>query len=504
MRWLARTFANALVRRLAYALAALFLAWVGIGRAQAATYQDQGEAFAICGGHLAAAQKRVQQENAARGDNYWAISRACVVDPAYAGSYTYICSTNHGSSCAAFIKDYSSPQGGAESYSWLPGNTCASRNSAAIADAALAYSLPATCIAGCKMQGESFTQSTGGVTVYGMRARSYDGTVCTKQVIEPQTISQIQEEGEDAKQQKQPECLALGSGQTACMKPNGDHCTTSSKGKTFCWTPTETGQKVDAGDAQTKTIKDQPVKPPTMNIEGQEPQRTEGHQQTACINNTCTTFNVTNFSSVPSGQAKNSTGNNTTDGSGNTSGNGAPSKGSEDEGDDGDKDSATDSGNCTTPPVCVGDTLKCLHLKFTWKSKCNTTPNEITNGSTCDNQDIPVCAGESCKAERYAQVLQQWRSRCEAKAVRDGIEGLAGQGDGDDGTGSVFVDDDNPVSSLDQSRVTYGGGQIGYSFAVEGQEFKLPQQVLDFLPILKFLIIAGAALVAFWIIRGNS
>ncbi|QDI05808.1 A coat protein [Xanthomonas cerealis pv. cerealis] len=388
---------------------------------------------------------------------------------------------------------------------FVPGATCSQRNTNKLADAAQSYSSSgvSNCIAGCQVQGTSFSTQTGGVNIYGMRDRTYNGQTCNS--AKPvNDISQVQTDKADANKPKAPECTALESGQTACVKTNGDYCATSSTGKTFCWTPQETGKKADGADAQVKSPKGEPVTPPIATISDQEWQRKEGHQQTSCVNTTCTTYNVTNYSSVPSGTSKNSTGDNTATGSGNTSGNGSAGKGSKDGDDDGDGDSASDSGNCMSPPACTGDTLKCLHLKFTWKNQCNTTHNEVSKGDSCDSGDVPVCAGSSCKAEAYSQLLQQWRARCDGEAIRKGVEGEAGQGDGDDGQGSILIGEGGTGASLNEGLVTYGAGALGYDFDVEGVKFKMPQEVLDFVSILRVLIIAAASIAAIGIMRGNG
>ncbi|MCW0399815.1 hypothetical protein NB688_002846 [Xanthomonas sacchari] len=385
---------------------------------------------------------------------------------------------------------------------WPEAKSCSDRNSTKLADAALWYSEPSTCIGGCQVQGTSFNSTSGSVKVYGMKDRTYTGDVCAAGKPSDD-ISQVQSDVSDANNPKAPECTALGSGQTGCQKTNGDYCATASTGKTFCWQPTETGKKTDGSDAQVKSPKGDPVTPPSVTIPDQEWQRNEGHQNTVCVNNTCTTYNVTNYSSVPGGTSKNSTGDNTPDGSGNTSGNGAPGKGTKDGDKDGDSDSATDSGNCTAPPACTGDTLKCLYLKYTWKNQCNTAHNEISKGDGCADSDVPVCAGSSCKAEAYAQLLQQWRSRCSAESMRKGVEDQAGQGDGDDGKGSIFISGDGDKPGLNEGLISYGGGDLGYSFDVEGIKFEMPHQVLDFIPVLRMLIIAAASLYAISIMRGQ-
>ncbi|HEL4147695.1 A coat protein [Stenotrophomonas maltophilia] len=393
---------------------------------------------------------------------------------------------------------------------WEWQDSCSTRNtSMPPGDKAAASPMPwPNCVSGCKVQQEHIAYNQpGGVKLYGRRDATYLNEVCMPDGTSQNGIIDPRETKQEQPKPTEPECVALGGGQTACAKPNGDHCATSSTGKTFCWKPNETGEKKDGTDAQTKGEKGKPVTPPTHTDPTKEYQRKEGHQQTACINNTCTTYNVTNYGETGKGQAKNSTGDNNPDGTGNTSGNGTPGKGSGsgsggNEGGEG--DSASDSGNCEQPPLCTGDTLKCLHLRFTWKIQCNTKGSEITKGEGCGDNDVPVCAGSSCKAEAYAQLLQQWRARCSAEKLAKGIEDQAGQGDGDDGKGSIFIDDSGKNPSLDEGKVSYAGGQLGYSFEVEGVKFEMPQQLLDFLPILRMLIIALATLAAIGIMRGNG
>ncbi len=384
---------------------------------------------------------------------------------------------------------------------YRPELTCSSLNtSTPLADAAPWFSAPSTCVGGCKVGGTPFSQENGNVKVYGMKDRYYDGTSCSPQSGTP-GISPDQGPEEEGKP-KPDECTALGNGQTSCIKPNGDHCATASTGKTFCWQPHESGEKRDGTDAQTKSEAGKPVTPPSPPDPTKEYQRTEGHQQTACINNTCVTYNVTNFTETGKGSAKNGTGDNSPDGSKNTSGNGKPGTGSGG-GKDGEGDSASDSGNCDVAPMCTGDTLKCLHLRYTWKIQCNTKGSEISKGDGCGEGDVPVCAGSSCKAEAYAQLLQQWRARCSVENLVKGVEEHAGQGDGDDGEGSVIIDDSGKNPNLDEGKISYAGGQLGYSFEVEGVKFEMPQKVLDFLPILKVLIISLAALAAIAIMRAR-
>lgn len=392
--------------------------------------------------------------------------------------------------------------------------TCSARNQAKLADAALAYSPPPTCITGCKAQGEAFNSSTGGVKVYGMRNRSYNGDTCDAQNINANDINQPDEKQktEDETKPKGPECTALGNGQTGCQKPDGDYCATSSTGKTFCWKPSEKGKKTDAQDGQTRDEKGKPVTPPdTPPAPDKDWQRKEGHQQEACINNTCVTYNVTNFGSTSKGGAKNGSGDNNPDGSGNTSGNGTPGKGTGGTGGGGkdeDGDSASESGNCQQPPTCVGDTLKCLHLKFTWKIECNTKGNKISGGDGCSDGDVPVCAGDSCKAEQYAQVLQQWKQRCAVQAMGEGMASRAGNISNPDDAGvvdGIWIKEGNGNGpKLRQDLVNVGGGgSLLPDVTLEGQKWEVPTQFWDIIAGIKVLIIAMATVLAMYIVGRN-
>jgi hypothetical protein len=366
-------------------------------------------------------------------------------------------------------------------------------------DAALNYVPISDCVGGCRVVGESFSSTMGGVTVYGMRNRTYVNEACSVPINANAPID-AQAERQDATKPQPPECTALGAGQTGCKKPNGDYCATASTGKTFCWTPGQEGAQVDGEQAQVKGETGDPVKPPDVAVPDKDWQRKEGHQVAECTASNCKTFNVTNFTTVPQGTAKNSTGDNKPDGSGNTSGNG--------QNDQGGKDSATDSGNCTTPPVCVGDTLKCLHLRYTWKVQCNTAGNEITAGQGCSEGDVPVCAGSSCKAEAYASVLQQWKQRCALEAMAAGNKARA---DGiDNGADAGVVDGiwttpgGNGPLTLRTDLVQVGGnGSLLPEIEIEGQTWNVPQGFFDAIAAVRMVIIAMCTVLAMFIVGRN-
>ncbi|RFF51036.1 A coat protein [Xanthomonas campestris] len=511
MRWLGRYLARAVVRRIAYVIVALLFAAFGLGtvRAQGIDYTncfagtadssaewcgDQGEARAGVAVAASVGQARCSANPFGSGacTQDGVVSKGCDHDSCTIG----IMIRNAGNASAEYLRKYPIAK------------TCAARNANAMADAALSYTEAPSCIAGCAVQGTRFSQAMGPVTVYGMKDRTYNGEICTS-AKPTNDIGEVTKEKEEAATPKQPECTALGSGQTGCSKPNGDYCATASTGKTFCWAPAESGKKTDGTEAQVKSPKGDPVTPPPIPPPDAEWQRKEGHQQTACINDTCKTYNVTNYSSVPNGTAKNSTGDNAGDGTGNTSGNGSQT-GSGKGDDDKSEDSATDSGNCTAPPMCVGDTLKCLQLKFTWKIDCNTQGNEVTKGDGCAEGDVPVCAGKSCKAEAYAGVLQQWKQRCAVEAMGQGMASrAAGISNGDDAgvvEGIWGGEEGGSGLKLRQDLINVAGnGSAGLlpDVEIEGQRWVIPAGFFDAIAAVKMVIIAMCTVIAMFVVGRN-
>lgn len=520
MRWLARMFARAIVRRITYVVIAALIAHMAVSTdahaasdcptasgGQSGRVCDQGVALTMC---KAAVARTVA--NFSSGSNQWGTPKVlndCTGGtPDAQGQGVYTCAVREGQN-GGVVRCYNAAGDVDGQYFYFAGS-CAARNGNRLADAALAYSPSPTCISGCKVQGEPFTSATGGVKLYGMRNRTYTGDTCAAQNINANEINQPSESGKDKeeKKPKEPECTALGNGQTACQKPNGDYCATSSTGKTFCWSSNEKGKKADGPDAQSRDEKGKPVAPPeTPPAPDKDWQRTEGHQQEACINNTCVTYNVTNYGSTGKGNAKNSSGDNSPDGSGNTSGNGTPGKGSgSGGGKDGEGDSASDSGNCDTPPLCTGDTLKCLHLRYTWKSQCNTTKDEIAGGETCSA--VPVCIGKGCKAQEYASLLQQWRGRCAAENDRAKLSSDAAAGAADaagDNEASAVSDlwkkgPGQDGQGLDRGKLTLGGGELFPAIEIMGTAWAPPAQLYTVLDMIRQMVSAAGVLAAMYIL----
>lgn len=94
--------------------------------------------------------------------------------------------------------------------------------------------------------------------------------------------------------------------------------------------------------------------------------------------------------------------------------------------DEGEDDGTTDptfggGDSCNSPPSCSGDVILCGQARIQWRIDCNTRKNRNVSGGTCSTP--PVCTGEKCDAVEYSSLLMQWRTAC-------ATEKLAGTGPG--------------------------------------------------------------------------
>lgn len=92
---------------------------------------------------------------------------------------------------------------------------------------------------------------------------------------------------------------------------------------------------------------------------------------------------------------------------------------------DPDKESASGGDSCNAPPSCSGGAIACMQVKIQWRIDCNTRKNVNISGGACNA--VPVCQGEKCDALQYAQLLQQWRASCALEKLAQGEDGDGGQ-----------------------------------------------------------------------------
>jgi hypothetical protein len=303
-------------------------------------------------------------------------------------------------------------------------------------------------------------------------------------------------------------CHTTSSGHKVC-KSKDKTCVTTASGFRTCASDTanKTGHSA-TNNPRTEGIgigaPDTPPNPPA-NRPGENWQQS-GSTTNITNNNTGSTTNNSTYNNVGKANGNQPVpGDGSGPGAGGSNGNGSDGDGN---GDDGSSDSASDSGNCTSPPQCIGDTLKCLQLNYTWKVQCNTKGAEVTGGEGCSDADVPVCAGTTCRAEAYSQLLQQWRQRCAAQSMADGMAARAGNISNPDDDGVVDDIWIKPTTGegpkLRQDLISVGGaGPLLPSISLEGRSWEPPPQFYDAIAGVKFLVIAMCTVMAMFVVGRN-
>lgn len=141
-------------------------------------------------------------------------------------------------------------------------------------------------------------------------------------------------------------------------------------------------------------------------------------------------------------------------------GDGEADEDDEDPENDPDKETASGGDSCDSPPSCSGGAIACMQVKIQWRIDCNTRKSANVTGGTCGA--VPVCAGKSCDALEYAQLLQQWKAACALEAL------ASGAGGGGDGVVELLTGPGSINSNA-------GGGdslEDGNPWAEEGEEYE--------------------------------
>ncbi|AMJ56651.1 hypothetical protein AXG53_08380 [Stenotrophomonas sp. KCTC 12332] len=100
-------------------------------------------------------------------------------------------------------------------------------------------------------------------------------------------------------------------------------------------------------------------------------------------------------------------------------------------------------------------------------------------------------------------MLQQWKQRCSFEGDRDAAKGDArsgaADGAGDDLAGVVggLWAGDGVTPTLNQNRLSIGGGNVIPDVDIMGTKVVMPQGFYDALAIIKKIIIAAAMIAAF-------
>ncbi len=427
------------------------LALFGVDQARAAAFADQGAAYSAC--------KAAEGIAVAHPNTLNAMPNSCseisytTINGVMAPKYTCSVATGANNTYAYSCNNYG---GGVDGdFAWPAGKGCADRNGdgdgpppGGFISAGSGGSL---CFNGCAYNdggGVAVTQwsFSGGQTLNfneGTALRP-TGAVCDENSGEsPNEICQTQ------------------GTLTQCLMKNGKSCAVSSSGKRFCWGADETGTKVSGNEAATKAPEGKPNNPPPM------PPTNNGNWEQTGTGSTSITNN--------NGETKNYTTNNYTSSSGsNGSGGGS-----------------TNPDGSENPP---GD------------GEGDEPGNSVSGGAGCGQGNAPTCSGPTCTAEGFASLIQQWRARCADEDARGEFDNDANTGSanaGGDDEGGVVAGlwaGDQVIPSLDQNKLSIGGGSPLPSVQLYDTTWSVPDGWHDALAIIRQIIIAAFMVAAFVIV----
>lgn len=468
---LGRIFANAIARRVAYVLVAMVLAWLGLSDARAAVYADQGAAFAACKADEAVAMGH--QSAVAPGASSCSTINAGGNIGGVPHMY-YTCSVAQGAGNTYVYSCNMMGAGGDSTYHYPTAASCSGRPSQVTPFLPLTGSTQ--CWNGCVV---SYAQNGDDET----STRSPTGAVCGPDFKEKCPTGYFWNGYMGVCQPIQPDCPA---GQT---RVDGQ-CKPENK----CPDGMVAVQGSTPGAIQQGALYCKPADEecPPGNVKAPSGQCLPGEGQCAA------------------GEARRPNG---------TCGRDSDGDGQADEDDDNpnndpNKPSASGGDTCNAPPSCSGGPIDCMQVKIQWRIDCNTRKSRNISGGTCGA--VPVCTGEKCDALEYNSLVMQWRTACAVEKLKPGtsqpgdgekikpdFEAFAGTSDGANPDDSIFLPDGDE-EGFNQSLISYGAGALGWNFSVEGQQFALPQQITDFIAVLRWLIIAAATLVGIAIAWGRS
>lgn len=399
-----RILANAIARRIAYVLVAIALAWLGIGNARAQAYGDEGAAYAAC---MANAQMHVDALPTYRYGPH--------CEKGHANFYTsqfWSCSgSGHAPPCSigvGSIFEFTTACSARPNYVGAPPISTASGTP-------VPGSL--TCMNGCTAS----WYNNGDGTWTG--AHSSSSAPCTPEEL-------------------RDNCSELGDGWAwnayaqTCQPPKEVCAANQSKDALTgeCVDSCPVGMKLDADGACSAQEDDCPA----GNVKAPSGECLPGDGQCAA------------------GEARRPNGTCGKD----SDGDGEADEDDEDPENDPDKETASGGDSCDSPPSCSGGAIACMQVKIQWRIDCNTRKSANVTGGTCGA--VPVCAGKSCDALEYAQLLQQWKAACALEAL------ASGAGGGGDGDGVVEL-----LTGPGSINSNAGGGdslEDGNPWAEEGEE----------------------------------
>ena len=383
-------FLSAIVRKLAYVLVVLVLAWCGIGKAHAATYPDRGSAYAGC---MAAAAHVNSFDDPGSTEYGGAICQHQAV------SFRYVCFAGANGGPPNDLCNNIPGGGGADPFHLYP--------SAQECPTGTVWSeLAKDCkTAGCLNQPSSAVfpemQGTGMCAMSDVGGGGQAGCEFSAVYVPQGAGSEFPGALEGYVNMVptgdlcDPENFECGEDETPGQYQGAPTCTP----KETCpgnGTPNEAGQ----------------CPPPVECPQGQHKEQ-NGHcypnsdtcpyGQVKAPDGSCIKDTTNN---CPTGQAKGSDGTCKPD----ANGDGVP---------DGESDSGTFAGgeDCNAPPACSGDNIMCGQARIQWRIDCNTRKNVEISGGTCDA--MPICTGDGCDLRQHKQLIMQWRVACATEKLLD-------------------------------------------------------------------------------------
>lgn len=371
-----RILANAIARRLAYVAVALLLAWVGLGRAEAAIYSNEGAAKSAC----LAAQASVTQ------GNWTPTPNSCTVNEGQNGYGNYTCYVWN----SVNTLPCKSPD---NNFQWAVANNCkAQPNYVGPPPASTAVGVirngSLTCMNGCTAK----WHGNGDGTFTGVFSGSGSGGACSTQELK-EDCSGMGEVG-----------MHWNAWIQAC-EPTPQACTGAQV------KDPATGECKDACPVGMVVNPDGQCDPeadscPAGQIKSPQGSCLPGEGQCAV------------------GEAPRDNGTCGKD----SDGDGKADEDDDDPDNDPDKETASGGDNCNAPPSCSGSAIACIQVKIQWRIDCNTRRRVNISGGGC--AAMPVCTGDNCDALEYSQLLMQWRSTCALEKLN-----LDGGGSGSGETG---------------------------------------------------------------------
>ncbi len=522
MKWLARIFANAIARRVAYVVVALLMTWCGVGNAHA---QTKAEARALCEarpntyeGHAGVTSYRCldrpnEPPTTGKFEKQY-LQYGTWYNESWPGNgpwdeYRRVCALGQSpdpvtGECSAPSDECDPGQGKTEDGTGC--EDCLSRNGAAqgFPDTPTTKPFAELCLRGCQLgkaagtkQGKTTVDGVGNGAAVFTGVFQFTGSSCG---LPPNTPEPPPEPNPPKKQ----ECIAAGSAQTYCQKNTGEMCYAVQRtGKQVCWNQGETGQKTDGDTMQERTPGDAEA-PSTRQLPSGETGNKEGPTtvtRTTTTNpdgtTTTTITATTNYVSPTGNNAGRVNQGEPRDGSGGRQ----PGQSEE-----GEENASSGGGDCSTPPTSSGDPILGNILTQTWHTRCSTN-NKVEGGSECGTRTNPtpppICAGDKA----LCRIAQEARAqRCLGVYDRQDAQADAAEPGADDTMPSIWSTDNGEPLQFNSGLINLGAGDgnLFPEFEIEGTTFSMPQVIYDYIALIKWLVIAAFTLWGMFIAGGSN